>query len=122
LFETKREIEIDIFVSQFTEFVRFFNITIGESIQIRTEYKLWFMGKSVDFQDTFPNISNEIEFILPCAERHLKLMIITHADFDRNYIICPEETLAVYGLLKYVDDYIDLKLGRFPLNLYQQNC
>jgi hypothetical protein len=32
LFETKREIKIDIFVSQFTKFVRFFNITIGESI------------------------------------------------------------------------------------------
>jgi hypothetical protein len=34
LFETKREIKIDFFVSQFTEFVRFFNITIGESIFI----------------------------------------------------------------------------------------
>jgi hypothetical protein len=40
LFETRREIKIDIFVSQFTEFVRFFNITICESICIRTEYKL----------------------------------------------------------------------------------
>jgi hypothetical protein len=29
--------------------------------------------------------------------------------------------LGVYGLIKDVDDYIDLKLGRFPLNLYQQN-
>jgi hypothetical protein len=44
LFETRREIKIDIFVSQFTKFVKFFNITIGKSIQIRTEYKLWFMG------------------------------------------------------------------------------
>jgi hypothetical protein len=97
LFEIRREIKIDIFVSQFTEFVRFFNITIGESIQIRTEYKLWFMGKSVDLQDTFLNISDEIEFTLPCAERHLELLIMTYADFDRKYIICPEETLAVYG-------------------------
>jgi hypothetical protein len=69
LFETRRELKIDIFVSQFTEFVRFFNIVIGESIQIRTEYKLWFMGKSVDLQDTFLNISDEIEFTLPCTER-----------------------------------------------------
>jgi hypothetical protein len=53
LFETRREIKIDIFVSQFIEFVRFFNITIGESICIRTEYKLWFMGKSVDFPEYF---------------------------------------------------------------------
>jgi hypothetical protein len=36
-----------------------------------------------------------------------------------EYIICPEETLAVYGLVKDIDDYIDLKLGRFPLNIYQ---
>jgi hypothetical protein len=55
LFEIRREIKIDIFVSQFTEFVRFFNI-------------VRFMGKSVDFQDTFLNISDEIEFTLPCAE------------------------------------------------------
>jgi hypothetical protein len=108
LFETRREIKIDIFVSQFTKFVRFFNITIGELIQIRTEYKLWSMGKSDD-----------IEFTLPC--RYLELLIMTYADFDRKYIICPEETLAVYGLFKDVDDYIDLKLGRFPLNVYQQN-
>jgi hypothetical protein len=110
LFETRREIKIDIFVSQFTEFVRFFNITIGES-------RLWFMGKSVDLQDTFLNIWDEIEFTLPCAERHLELLIMTYADFDRKYLICPEETLAVYGLLKDIDDYIDLKLGRFPLNI-----
>jgi hypothetical protein len=58
---------------------------------------------------------------LPCAERHLELLIMTYADFDRKYIICPEETLTVYGLLKDVDDYIDIKLGRFPLNEYQQN-
>jgi hypothetical protein len=38
-----------------------------------------------------------------------------------KYLICPEETLVVYGLLKEVDNYIDLKLGRFPLNAYQQN-
>jgi hypothetical protein len=41
---------------------------------------------------------------LPCAERHLELLIMTYADFDRKYIICPEETLAIYGLLKNVDD------------------
>jgi hypothetical protein len=32
-----------------------------------------------------------------------RLLIMTYADFDRKNIICPE-----------VDDYIDLKLGRFP--------
>jgi hypothetical protein len=79
------------------------------------------MGKSIDLQDTFLNISDEIEFTLPCTERHLELLIMTYEDFDRKYIICPEETLAVYGLLKNVDSYIYLKLGRFPLNLYQQN-
>jgi hypothetical protein len=46
---------------------------------------------------------------------------MTYADFDKKYIICPEETLAVHGLLKEVDNYINLKLRRFPLNLYQQN-
>jgi hypothetical protein len=35
---------------------------------------------------------------------------MTYADFDRKYIICPEEILAVYGLIKEVDNYIDLKL------------
>jgi hypothetical protein len=33
------KIKIDIFVSQFTELVRFFNIAIGKSIQIRTEWE-----------------------------------------------------------------------------------
>jgi hypothetical protein len=42
-FETRREIKIDILVSHFTELVRFFKIEIGESIKIKTEYKLWFM-------------------------------------------------------------------------------
>jgi hypothetical protein len=121
LFETRRKIKIDIFVSKFTEFARLFNITIRESICIRTEYKLWFMGEPVDLQDTFLNISDDIEFTLPCATRHLELLILTYADFDRKYLICQEETLAVYGLIKEVDNYIDLKLGRFPLNLYQQN-
>jgi hypothetical protein len=79
------------------------------------------MGNSVDLQDTFLNISDEIQFTLPCTERHLELLIMTYADFDRKYIICPEKTLVVYGLLKDVDDYIDFKLGIFPLNVYQQN-
>jgi hypothetical protein len=39
---------------------------------------------------------------------------MTYPHFDRKYIICPEETLAVYGLLKDVDDYINLKLKNFP--------
>jgi hypothetical protein len=86
LFETRKEIEVDIFVSQFTELVRYFCIVIGELIQIRTEYKLWFMGKSVNLQDTFLNIPDEIELTLPCAERHLELLLITYADFDRKYI------------------------------------
>jgi hypothetical protein len=46
---------------------------------------------------------------------------MTYVDFDRKYLICPEEILAVFDLLKEVDNYIDQKLGRFPLNLYQQN-
>jgi hypothetical protein len=70
LFKTRREIKIDIFISQFTEFVRFFNIEIGESIKIRTEYKLWFLGKSINLQDTFLDIPDEIEFTFPCAEKH----------------------------------------------------
>jgi hypothetical protein len=59
---------------------------------------------------------------LPCAERHLELLIMTYTDFDRKYIICPEETLAVYGLLKDVDDYIGLKLGRFLLTKSNGDC
>jgi hypothetical protein len=46
---------------------------------------------------------------------------MTYEDFDRKYLICPEETLAIYGLLKDIDDYIDLKLGILLLNIYQQN-
>jgi hypothetical protein len=68
LFETRREIKIDIFVSQFTEFVRFFNITIGESIQIRTEYKFLFIGISVDLQDTFLDIPDETEYFFMCRK------------------------------------------------------
>jgi hypothetical protein len=74
------------------------------------------MEKSVDLQDTFLDLADDIEFTLPCAERHLKLLIMTYADFDRKYIICPEETLAVYGLLKDIYNYIDLKLGRIYIN------
>jgi hypothetical protein len=102
---------VDLFVSQFTELVRYFNITIGESFQIRTDYKLWFMRKSVDLEDTFLNIADDIEFTFPCATRHIELLIMTYVDFDRKYLICPEETLVVYGLIKEVDNYIDLKLG-----------
>jgi hypothetical protein len=121
LFETRKEIKVDIFVSQFTELVRYFDIIIGESIQIKADYKLWFMGKEVNLEDTFLNISDDIEFTLPCSTRHIELLMMTYVDFDRKYLICPEETLFVYGLLKEVDSYIDLKLGRFPLNEYQQN-
>jgi hypothetical protein len=66
------------------------------------------MSKSIDLQDTFLDIPDEIEFTFPSEERHLELVIMTYADFDKKYIICPEETLALYGLLKEVDDYIDL--------------
>jgi hypothetical protein len=60
--------------------------------------------REIDLQDTFLNISDDIEFTRPCVERHLELLIMTYADFDRKYIICPEETVAVYGLLKDVDE------------------
>jgi hypothetical protein len=53
LFEMRKEKKVDIFVSQFTELVRYFNIVIGESIQIRTDYKLWFMGELVNLEDSF---------------------------------------------------------------------
>jgi hypothetical protein len=88
LFETRKEIKVDIFVSQFTELVRYFKITIGESIQIRTEYRLWFTGELVDLEDTFLNISDDIEFTLPCSTRHIELLIMTYVDFDRKYLIC----------------------------------
>jgi hypothetical protein len=79
------------------------------------------MGKIVNLEDTFLNISDDIEFAFPCATRHIELLIMTYVDFDRKYLICSEETLFVYGLIKEVDSYVDLKLGRFPLNEYQQN-
>jgi hypothetical protein len=79
------------------------------------------MGKLVDLEDIFVNILDDIEFTLPCSTRHIELLIMTYMDFDRKYLICFEETLAVYGLIKEVDNYIDLKLGRLPLNEYQQN-
>jgi hypothetical protein len=67
------------------------------------------MGEPVDLQDTFLNISDDIEFTLPCAQRHLELLIMTYVDFDRKYIICPEETLVVYGLIKEVVKFISTK-------------
>jgi hypothetical protein len=79
------------------------------------------MGKLVNLEDTFLNISDDIEFTLQCPTRHIELLIMTYMDFDRKYLICPEETLAVYGLIKEVDNYKDLKLGGFPLNEYQEN-
>jgi hypothetical protein len=79
------------------------------------------MGKIVDLEDTFLNIANDIKFTFPCAMRHIELLIMTYVDFDRKYLIYPEETLAVYGLIKEIDNYIYLKLGKFPLNEYQQN-
>jgi hypothetical protein len=90
LFETRKEIKVDIFISQFTELVRYFNIVIGESIQIRTDYKLWLMGELVNLEDTFLNISDDIEFTLPYSTKHTELLIMTYVDFDRKYLICPE--------------------------------
>jgi hypothetical protein len=49
------------------------------------------MGKSVDLEDTFLNISDDIEFTFPCAITHIELLIMTYLDFDRKYLICPEE-------------------------------
>jgi hypothetical protein len=34
------------------------------------------MRKSIDLQDTFLNISDDIELTLPAAEKHLELLII----------------------------------------------
>jgi hypothetical protein len=45
------------------------------------------MGKSVDLQKIFLDIPDEIKFTFPCAERHLDLLIMTYADFDRKYLI-----------------------------------
>jgi hypothetical protein len=50
------------------------------------------------------------------------MLLMTYADFDRKYIIYPEETLTIYKLLKDIDDYINLKLGRFPLNKSNGSC
>jgi hypothetical protein len=82
-FEIEREIKSDIFVTPFTEFVRFFKIHFAKSITIRTEYKLWFLSKLVPLQDTFLNIPDEIEIKFPCSTRHLELVIKTNLDFDR---------------------------------------
>jgi hypothetical protein len=95
LLKTKREIKSDIFVTPFTEFVRFFKILFGKSIKIRTEYKLWFLGRSILLETTFLNISDDIEITFPCSTRHLELVIKTYLDFDRAYLLCPEETLCV---------------------------
>jgi hypothetical protein len=50
------------------------------------------MGKSFDFQNIFLDIPDEIEFTFSCAEKHLELLIITYAHFDKKYLICPEKT------------------------------
>jgi hypothetical protein len=49
-----------------------------------------------------------------------KEIIKTYLDFDRNYLICPEEFFAIYGLVEDVDNHIDDKLKRFPLNKLQR--
>jgi hypothetical protein len=39
-----------------------------------------------------------------------------YLDFDRAYLLCPKETLCVYGLDEEVDSYIDIKLKQYPPN------
>jgi hypothetical protein len=51
----------------------------------------------------------------------LELVIKTYLDFDRAYLLCPEETLCVYGLDEDVDTYIDTKLKQYPPNPYQRH-
>jgi hypothetical protein len=50
LLEIEREIK--------SEFVRFFKIRFGKSVKIKTEYKLWFLGRSVFLENTFLKISD----------------------------------------------------------------
>jgi hypothetical protein len=60
------------------------------------------MGRIVPLEITFLNISDDIELTFPCSSRHLELVIKTYLDFDREYLLCPEETLCVYSLDKDV--------------------
>jgi hypothetical protein len=50
----------------------------------------------------------------------LKRIFKTYIDFDTDYLICPEESLSIYELIGEVDNYIDEKLKRFPLNRIQK--
>jgi hypothetical protein len=68
----------------------------------------------------FLNISNNIELSFPCVKRHLELIIKTYLNFDKAYLLYPEEILCVYGLDKDVDSCADTKLKQFPPNPYQR--
>jgi hypothetical protein len=50
------------------------------------------------------------------VEGHIEKIIKTYL----KYLICPEVSLAIYGLLEEVDDYIDNRLKKFPLNKVQK--
>jgi hypothetical protein len=106
--EYQRKLTEEIFVSPYTEFIRIFQITIGETINIHIFYELNFMT----LDNTYLAITDDIEISLPCVERHLEAILRIFVDFDRDYLIYPEETLEIYGLIEDVDDYIDNKLKR----------
>jgi hypothetical protein len=72
-------------------------------------------------ETTFLNISDDIKRTFPCSTRCLELVIKTYLDFDRAYLLCPEETLCVYGLDEDVNSYIDTKLKQYPPNPYQRH-
>jgi hypothetical protein len=67
--------------------------------------KLGCKTKIISLQNTFLNIPDEIEIKFPCSTRHLELVIKIYLDFDRLYLLCPEETLCVYDLDEEVGPY-----------------
>jgi hypothetical protein len=107
--EYQRKLTEEIFISPYTEFIRIFQITIGETINIHTFYELNFMAKPVTLHNTYLAITDDIEISLPCVERHIEAVLKIFVDFDRDYLIYPEEAFAIYGLIEEIDEYIDNK-------------
>jgi hypothetical protein len=91
------------------------------TLENQSRSKLWFLSKLISLQNTFLNIPNEIKIKFPCSTRYLELVIKIYLDFDRAYLLCPEESLCVYGLDEEVDSYIDTKLKCYSPNPYQRH-
>jgi hypothetical protein len=47
-------------------------------IIIRTEYKLWCLGRSISLDDTLLDLADDIEINLTCVEEHIENNNVTN--------------------------------------------